>query len=48
MTFTESQMREWVTKAYRGRFWPDKVKKMSYAQVLAIFTRLRKSGKIPV
>lgn len=48
MAFTQKQMREWVTKAYNGRFWPDKVKKMSDEQVLAIFFRLRRAGKIPV
>lgn len=39
-------MREHVEKAYPGDKWKLKVSKMTDAQILAIFQRLRASGKI--
>lgn len=34
------QMRSFVSNAYTGRNWPDKVRKMSDEQVVAIYNRL--------
>ena len=40
------QMREKVMYAYSGDRWQDKVRKMPDDQIIAIYYRLLKSGKI--
>lgn len=40
------QMRSAIVKAYPGKKWADKVKKMSDNQVIAIYNRLLQSGKL--
>lgn len=44
---TNEQMRQWLLGHYpRSSTWPDKVKKMSDAQVFAVYTRLKnKEGR---
>lgn len=41
-------MRDWVEKAYPGDKWKQKVSQMTDSQVVAVFQRLRASGKINV
>lgn len=38
--------RELVKKAYTGERWANKVNRMSDQQIIAIFFRLRRQGKI--
>ena len=40
------QMRDYVSKAYPGVAWKNKVSRMSDNQVLAVYTRLLHSGKL--
>lgn len=40
------QMRQALLKAYSGRRWEDRVKKMSDGQVFVVYTRLKNTGKI--
>ena len=41
-------MRDWLKRTYPGKFWSDKVDRMSDKQIQAIFIDLRKRGKINV
>lgn len=41
-----SKKREELLKAYPGAGWKDKVKWMSEDQVVAVYLRLKKAGKI--
>lgn len=45
---TTEQMRSAVANAYTSLKWRNKVIKMSDAQVVAIFKRLREQGKIKI
>lgn len=40
-----NRMREQVTKVYPGDRWADRVKKMSSAQIVAIYNRFKAEGK---
>ena len=39
-------MRDAINKAYDSRKWKEKVKKMPITQVVAVYLRLRREGKI--
>jgi len=43
---TNDQMREKVSEAYSGDKWKQKVRRMPDDQIIAIYYRLLKSGKI--
>jgi hypothetical protein len=42
----EEQKRALVTKAYPGNSWAAKVAAMSDSQILAIYFRLKRQGKV--
>lgn len=46
MSSTESKEREAVKAAYPSQKWTDKVKKMSDAQIIAVYLRLKAQGRI--
>jgi len=41
-------MRDWVSSAYPGKIWKERVKKMPDEQIIALYYRLVKQGKIKV
>jgi len=43
---TISNMRDWVISAYPGDKWKEKVKKMPDDQIIPIYYRLIKKGRI--
>lgn len=43
---TNDQMRDKVMEAYRGDNWKQKVRRMPDDQIIAIYYRLLKSGRI--
>ncbi len=46
MTKTNSKEREAVKAAYPGPKWADKVKHMTDEQVIAVYFRLKRNGKV--
>ncbi len=43
---TIEQMRDWVTSAYPGDYWKNKVKKMPDKKIIALYHSLIRQGKI--
>lgn len=43
---TENDMRAWVSSAYSGSAWKEKVKKMPNDQIVSLYKDLVKRGKI--
>ena len=46
MAGTESRERQAVANAYSGPQWANKVRKMSDAQIIAVYMRLKQQGKV--